>query len=400
MSYPTIVYYSIGLFMAPLTDEFGWNRTQISLGASISSLILVPISPFVGAAIDRWGVRRLALPGVMLTATAMSSFALANGSPEQWAMLWAVFAICTAFLKATVWTAAVSSRFTASRSMALAVVLCGASISAVLVPPLTRWLIADFGWRTAYVALAVGWGLPVFVMCLLFLFDVHDDHRRSSKTSARRAAPTLCGLSTREALRSLAIFRIGLATLITLLLTASLVVHQVPLLIDAGFTRTDAAYLASLSGIASVAGSLISGWLMDRFEAGVVGVITNIAAAAALVLLLEPFRTPGLIVFAMIVIGYSGGTKLQLCGYLTSVYGGMRNYGKIFGVMGSIIAVTSAIGPMLGGLIYDRTGSYSLLIILAIPGSLLSAALLFRLGPYPVWAMRKTALPAGDIETR
>ncbi|WP_150294462.1 MFS transporter [Sphingobium estronivorans] len=386
MSYPPIAYYSMGLFIEPLSRDFGWNRTEIAIGASISAIISVPLMPLVGVLVDRWGVRFLALPGTIMTGACIASFAIANGNLTQWAMLWVIFALCQAFLKTTIWTAAVMSRFVASRSLAVAVTLCGVSFANIVAPPLVRWLIESFGWRTSYVVMGIGWGLPVFVLCALFLYDGHDDKRRGGQGEAGGPQIYAYGLSIRQALRSGPIIRVGAATLITLLLTACLVVHQVPLLIEAGLSRTSAAYLASLSGFGAIAGSLVSGWLMDRFHAGTVGAITNAMAAAALLLLLEPFRTPALIVTAMLVIGYASGTKLQLCGYLTSIYGGMKNYGKIFGVMASIIAISSALGPMLGGVIYDTTGSYSLFILASIPASLFSAMLLVGLGKYPDWS--------------
>ncbi|HKR93617.1 MFS transporter [Novosphingobium sp.] len=386
MSYPAIAYYSIGLFIEPLSRDFGWSRTEIAVGASISAIVTIPIMPLVGALVDRWGVRFLALPGTVLTAACISSFALANGNLTLWGLLWGFFALCQAFLKTTIWTAAVMSRFVAARSLAIAITLCGASFANIVVPPLARWLIEDYGWRTSYIALGVGWGIPVFLLCMFFLFDGHDDRRQKKQRGVAGQVVYAHGLSIRQALRSGPILRIGGATLITLLLTACLVVHQVPLLVEAGLSRALAAYLASLSGFGAIAGSLISGWLMDRYHAGWVGAITNALAALALVLLLEPFRTPALIVVAMLVIGYTSGMKLQLCGYLTSVYAGLRNYGKIFGVMASIIAISSALGPMLGGVIYDTTGSYSLFIWAAIPATLFSSFLLLGLGRYPDWA--------------
>lgn len=394
VSYPAIAYYSMGLFIEPLTAEFGWTRTQVSAGASISSLILIVLAPFAGALIDRWGVRWLALPGIVLTSLSIASFSLANGDATQWLMLWIVFAFCQACLKTTIWTAAVSYKFNAARSLALAIVLCGISFASALTPPLTQWLIETLGWRKAYVALSFGWATPVLILCVLFLHD----HRsaRAGTTGADSGAPVmeLRGLSLGQALKNLTIVRIGLATLITLLLTGGLVVHQVPLLIEAGLTRTSAAYLASLAGIAAIGGSLISGWLMDRFHAGLVGAVTNVAAALALVLLLEPIRTPQLIVVAMLVIGYTTGMKLQLCGYLTGIYAGLRNYGKIFGIMASIIAIASAVGPLFGGMIFDNTGSYNLMIWVSIPASLVSAMLLVGLGPYPDWSAPKGDVPS------
>lgn len=386
LGFPIMPYNSLGLFIEPLSHEFGWSRTIVTAGASLAAILAVPCSPFIGALVDRWGVRRLALPGLILTASAMAAFGLATGSPGQWLMLWGMYAVVALLLKSTIWTAAISHAFTAGRSVALAVVLSGGTgFSAAITPPLAEWLIDEHGWRAAYWLLAVGWGAPAFLLSLLFLRDIRGGRDMRQAAGHAVTAVDLPGLTVRQALRSPPLIRIAIATFFTLILTSALIVHKVPLLTEAGVTRQTAAWLTSLSGIAGLVGGLTTGWLLGRFNVGLVGGITNAAMAVSLVPLLEPFRTPTLIVLSMLVVGYAGGTKLQMCSYLTGLYGGMRNYGKIFGLMASIIAFTGAMSPMFGSAIYDLSGSYTLLILIGIPLSLISSFLLFGLGPIPDW---------------
>lgn len=101
----------------------------------------------------------------------------------------------------------------------------------------------------------------------------------------------------------------------------------------------------------------MTGALIDRYRPNWVGGLTLGATALAFALLVDGVRTPVLIVIAMLVNGYAAGTKLQICSYLTSRYGGLRNFGTIFGAMGSLIALGSALGPVLAGLVYDATGA-------------------------------------------
>jgi len=171
-------------------------------------------------------------------------------------------------------------------------------------------------------------------------------------------------------------------------------VHMVPLLTEAGLSRKEAALLTSITGIAGFMGKLFTGWMSDRWNAGLVGAITLAAPTIGFAMMLEPFRTPTLIVVAMFIIGYSSGAKLQIAGYLTSVYGGMRNFGKIFGVMGTLIAIGSGVGPWAAGKIYDVAGSYTPFIIAGIPASLICGLLIFGLGPYPAWNQLAAGEPA------
>jgi MFS family permease len=147
MSFHSVMSHGLGLFMGPLQNEFGWSRGQISLGLTIAAMLSLPLSPIVGAMVDRWGSRRLALPGVILSAGAIALFSTLSGSVAQWLSLWLGYALVAMLLKTTIWSAAVSSTFNASRGLALAFALSGTAIAQVLVPPLAQYLIADFGWR-------------------------------------------------------------------------------------------------------------------------------------------------------------------------------------------------------------------------------------------------------------
>ncbi len=385
-SFNSITGYSVGLFMEPLQREFGWSRTQISAGLSMGALVAILLSAPVGALIDKWGTRRIAVPGLFLTGCSLASFAFANGSVVQWMALWLIYALIALSTKSTVWTCAVSGMFSAGRSLAIAVTLSGAAVAQIIAPPLTNWLIGAFGWRMAYMCLGLGWGGIAMLLTFLFLYDSHDQVRRIPLADRTPLPNTQGGLTLRQAFRNPPLLRIGVATLITMVLSMAALVHQVPILIEAGMPRGQAAYVASLVGVAAIIGKLATGWLMERGNANWVGSLTLAASAVAFLMLLDSGRSPALVVGAMLIIGYTGGTKIHICAYMTSRYAGLRNFGAIFGVMSSLIAAGSGIGPVLGGYIYDSTGSYTLLMLIGIPASLISGLLIFRLGAYPEWS--------------
>ncbi|WP_054436213.1 MFS transporter [Novosphingobium sp. ST904] len=170
-----------------------------------------------------------------------------------------------------------------------------------------------------------------------------------------------------------------------LTVTIAVVVHQFPILVEAGMSRTQAAWLVSLSGVAGVMGKLISGTLIDRYHARVVGGVTLASTAVGWPLLMSGIATPVTIVIGIMISGYAAGTKIQLCSYLTARYAGMRNYGTIFGFMTSVIALASAIGPLAAGASYDHFGSYTPLLLVGVAISLISGGLVFSLRGYPDW---------------
>jgi len=380
----------VGIVLQPLAEEFGWSRTQATIGMTIASVMSIPLAPLIGAMVDRWGVRRIALPGLIATTGATVAFGLANGSITQWIVLWAFFGAAVIGVKAVLWTTAIASTFTHARAVAMSIVLGGTALASTVVPPVAQFLTDAYSWRCAYVGLALLFGVPAFVLSLAYMFDARDRMRRHGRNAAS-VNVALPGLTVREALRNASLYRIGLSTLITIAVSGGLSVHQVPLLSEAGLDRQFAALLASLTGVAALFGKVTTGWLMDRYDAGWIGAITNFIAVLALLCLLEEVRTPALIVGGFMMLGYAAGTGMQICAVLTSIYGGLRNYGKIFGVMASVMSVAFATGPLLASIARDISGGYNLFVFVAVPLKLIAGALLVRLGSPACSATRPEA---------
>jgi predicted MFS family arabinose efflux permease len=375
----------LGLFFDSLHTEFGWSRTEMTIGMTFGAIITVFGSPFAGSLIDRWGSRKLAIPGLILSALVISAFSLANGSIVQWIALWLAFGIITLAIKTTIWSTAVAGVFSTSRGLALGVTLSGTALAQVIVAPLGNWLIETQGWRAAFIWLGLGWGGVALLFSLFFLYDIHD-HRRAANNGIAAAVPDLPGLTLAQAWRDASLWRVAIATLLILTITIAVTVHQFPILTEAGLTRQDAAWIGSLVGIAGILGKLVTGWLLDRYHAKWIGGVTLASTAIAYPLLIKGVATPALILFAMMVSGYAAGTKIQICNYLTSRYAGLRNFGAIFGFMASMIALAGALGPIMGGIAYDQSGSYTPLLLVGSVISVISGALIFSLGRYPDWS--------------
>lgn len=392
-SFHSVMTSFAGLFIGPVGEEFGWSRTQVTAGMSLSSITVTILSPFFGVLIDRWGTRKLAVPGLVAKAAVFAGFGLVSASVFQWLTIWFIYALTSLAVKSTVWTTAVAGVFSVSRGLALGVVMSGTAFAQIIVPPLGHYLIEGFGWRAAFAWIGLGWGTVAFILSLLFLYDAHDHARKAREeagedTTARIDLP---GMTLAEAWRSQALWRLSISTFLIMLFTIALMVHQIPILVEAGVSKGNAAWLASLAGAAAIAGKLVTGWLMDRLNPNWVGGLTLAAGSLAFALLLDPNHTPALILAAMLINGYTSGTKLQICSYLTSRYAGMKNFGTIFSVMASLIALGSGLGPVIGGIAYDWYGDYTALLIGGMAGTLVAALMIFGLGPMPDWERRSEA---------
>lgn len=392
-SFFSIMTTSMGAFIGPLVREFHWNRTIVSMGLPIAGIVSVLLSPVVGMVIDRRGTRRLAIPGLAAMMLCTAAFGLADGSVAQWVGLWLVYALVSLTVTSTVWSAAVARAFTTARGLALGLTLAGTAVAQAVTPVLSTYLIERFGWREAYAIMAFAWGGFAFVLCVLFF-------RPPSETTLeqmRRDTSKLPGLSIAQAWRDPGLWRIAISTFLLMVLTIGLLIHQIPILIEAGVSAERAALLAGAGGLAGIVGKLVTGTLIDRYRANWVGGITLGFTAFAFALLIDGVRTPALIVVAMLINGYSAGSKLQICTYLTSRYGGLRNFGTIFGFMGSLVSLGSALGPLLAGIVYDRTGGYDAFLVAGAIGCVFCGLLILTLPRYPDWGredvMPDTAVP-------
>lgn len=387
-SFFSVMISATGLFFEPLTKEFGFSRTLLSSGPSLANTLTAIIGPFFGALIDRYGSRKVVLPGIVLTIISISAFSFANGSEKQWIALWLVFGFVAVSIKSTSWTAAVLGVFQQSRGLALGLTLSGTAVSQIVVGPLANWLIAVAGWRAAFVWLGIGWGGLTFLLCIFFLFDAHDRAAKSLREGAaseKQDGALLPGLSAKQALRDSALWRVGISNFVVMVLTMGLTLHLFPILTDAGVSRSSAAWLLSLGGIAGITGKLVTGYLLDRFRPNWIGGVTLGAAGLAFLLLMEGISSPALIVVAMLVNGYAAGTKTQITGFLTASYGGMRNFGKIYSVMAGLMAAASGIGPLVAGVIFDNFGNYAPFLAVGAAGCVAAGILMLTLPSYPAW---------------
>lgn len=385
-SFFSILLAGVSLFFEPLGKEFGWSRTLLSSGPSIATITTALLGPLLGALVDRFGTRRIVLPGLLLVMASVASFSTLNGSERQWLVLWGLFGFVAVTIKSTPWTAAVVGVFEKSRGLAMGLTLAGTAVAGAIVPPLGNWLIGEFGWRMAFVWLALGWGGTTFVVCLFLFFDIHDHAKRAGKAERERAAAEnlkLPGLTIPQAWRDWTLWKLAVSNFIVMLLTMGLAIHLFPILTEAGVARATAAWLTGLAGLAGIVGKLVTGVLLDRYKPNWVGGITLGVAAVAFALLMEGIRSPALIVIALLVNGYAAGTKTHITGYLTASYGGMKNFGAIYGVMSSLMALASGLGPALAGWVYDEMGGYGPFLLAGAIGSALGGLIVVTLPAYP-----------------
>jgi len=368
--------YGIGPLMEQLQQQFGWTRAQILSGSAIVSFVVALASVPMGVLIDRLGPRRIALIGAPMMCAAVASLSTATGTMANWLALWALVALASIPIQATVWTSAVVSRFDAARGLALAVALCGSSIGAFTFPLLSTWLVQTFDWRQAFAGLGGIWALVLLPFVFLFFRGAQDDSGYVHVHSRAPAADTMPGLTLAEALRTSAFYRLLFATGFFTFSIFGCIVNFVPILTGSGAALMTAASAASLIGVFSIVGRLSTGAILDRLPAHLVGAVCFLIPIPACVLLLTELAGVRGYFVAAALFGVTLGAEIDVIAYLATRHFGLRNFGAIQGGLLCATALGAATGPLGAGATFDRYGSYALFLASTIVLMLASALII------------------------
>ncbi len=387
MSFYSLFAYSNQMFIQPLEAEFHWARRDIAFGYSIYAFMAFLFGPLIGTALDRLGARKIGLPGLFLSSLAFASLSFTGSQIWTWFALWFVLATVGLAVKSTVWTVAVSNAFTHGRAMALSVMLSGSALAQFGGPFFGSWLIHNFGWRQTYIAFGLGWGGLALLVGLFLL----RDSPRAKPAATGGTAPILPGLPFRKAIFSRAMILIFIVNLFNSLFGSGVTFQLKPILSETVLGEGSAAMVAAMAGFAGIVGKLGTGWLLDRTESRWVPALSFGIGAIAYYLLLDTFNSRAAMITGVLIYGMFTGAGLSVTAFLVSRHVGLKSFGAVYGVLGSMLMLGSALGPPLAGAVYDHFHSYHPLLWAVIPVCLIDATLMLFLGSYPVFA-------AGDAE--
>ena len=373
--------YSLGPMIVPLERAFGWSRSGITAGLLIISLVAIFVAPLVGMAIDRYGPRRIALPGAVLYCLALGLFATTGSSLTNWWALWLFLALANMCVAPMVWIAAINARFDRNRGMALALALCGTSLGGAAIPLLTTLLIAGQGWRGAYVALALIGAITVLPLLVLLFKDLKPRDLAGEPHSAPASGERL--REVRSQMATPRFIKLAGAVLLFTLALCVFTTNGVPVLLGEGFASVTAASIVGVAGIGSLLGRLLGGLLLDRFEARKVAAISVALPALSCALLLATDASVPLAFAAFLTIGLAAGAEYDACAYLAARHFGMRHFGALFGMITGLILLSNGVAPASANYVFDVTGSYEPVIWTAMALFAASSLLFASLGPYP-----------------
>ena len=357
-----------GVFVIPMSADFGWQRGTISMAAALGLLVSGLSQPFAGRLYDRWGGRTLILVSLVLSGLCTVVLALTTHLLFLILLFGVLRSIALSGCSLSISSALLAKWFHRKRATAIALNSAGASVGGLLFIPLTAWVIQSTSWRIAWVMLGLLFlvlALPLAWACLRndpaemgLRPDGDTQPVADGQAEPARLAP-LETTSWRDAFGTLPIWQLWGGYFICGFSVALVATHFVPFAIERGFSPTLAASAYGLMSGLNVVGVLTVGVLSDRWGRKIpLGGVYALRGGAFLVLTLVP--GPWSLWLFVGVLGFSWWASLPLTNALTADVYGLRHLGTLNGVVFLGHQMGGALSIQLGGLLHDLTGSYEL----------------------------------------
>ncbi|MGE0227169.1 MAG: MFS transporter [Dehalococcoidia bacterium] len=374
---------AFGAYAAVLRKEFGWTRAELSGAFSMAGVESGILGPIVGWLLDRFGPRNVMIAGIALLGGGLIGFSFIQSLVGFYAVYFVMSVGSTlgGFLAVTT---ALVSWFSRHRAKALGITQIGFAAGGLLIP-ITVFSIERFGWReTAAVS-----GVLLWVTCIPLAMAMRRRPEYYGETvdgvpagtappadarSARAvAADGSEDFTAREAVRTSAFWFISLGHGAALLIVSAVMVHlTLHLTENLGYTLTQASGFVALMTAAQVVGQVSGGFLGDRFDKRIIATVCMFVHAIGLLLVAFAVNTPMVLAFAL-MHGWAWGTRGPLMQAVRADYFGTSHFGKIMGVSLLIVTLGNTAGPIVAGLMADRTGDYRAGFTVLAVGALLGS---------------------------
>jgi sugar phosphate permease len=266
-----------GVFIVPLQQEFGWTTAEISSALSIRFILFGLMAPFAAALLNRYGLRNVALSAQMIVAAALLA-SLAMTQVWHLMLLWGVVIGIGTGMTALVLGATIATRwFVARRGLVVGIMTASVATGQLVFLPLLASLTERYGWRIALGLVCVMLGVSALLVLLMLrdrpsdvgLRPFGDTETEPLPASPPNTAPIMAAaLGTLRDASSTRVFWLLFATFFVCGASTNglIQVHLIPMCADFGIPQVQAASLLAAMGIFDFFGTIISGWLSDRYD--------------------------------------------------------------------------------------------------------------------------------------
>jgi MFS family permease len=383
---------TLGFFLTPMSHDQGWGREVFALSVAIQTLLYGAAQPFSGAIADRFGTVRVIIAGTLLYAAGI--FMMANASTPETLFLSSGVLIgfglsgCSFNLVISSFGKLLPESW---RSLAFGAGTASGSFGQFLFSPLAVGLIDTLGWRTTLEVFA---GLLLLIVPLAFAIatprsDAAPASPRGLRQPESETAPSMEQIQTykqalAEALghRSYILLVLGFFTCGFQLGFVTL--HLPSYLIDRGLSAQVGGWTLGVIGLFNIVGAMLSGWLGGHMPKRYILAVIYFARALAVVFLVTMPASPAVALIYGAVTGLLWLSSVPPTAGLVAVMFGTRWMAMLFGIAFFSHQVGGFLGVYLGGLLYERTGSYDIVWWLGVLFGVLSAVINLPIVEKPV----------------
>ncbi|WP_395764553.1 MFS transporter [Stutzerimonas balearica] len=378
------VRHGFGLFLAPMSAEFGWGRETFAFAIALQNLVWGLVQPFTGAAADRFGVARTVLIGGLLYAAGLALMAAADTPASLSLSAGVLIGLGLSGTSFSVILGAVGRAVPAEqRSMAMGIASAAGSFGQFVMLPGSLGLIQWLGWSTALFALGMLVALIVPLAAMM---------RGQREAPPAPGAQQSLGEALREAAGHSGFRLLALGFFVCGFQVVFIGVHLPAYLVDNHLPAQVGTTVLALVGLFNVVGTYTAGWLgscysKPRLLAG----LYLIRAVVISLFLLAPLTEWSAYAFG-IAMGLLWLSTVPLTNGTVATLFGVRNLSMLGGIAFLLHQLGSFFGGWLGGWLYDRTGSYDLVWQIAIALSLMATLLNWPIREQPVARLREPEL--------
>lgn len=359
------VRHSFGVFLKPIEGDFGLTRGATSSIFSVYMLLCCVFTVLGGWALDRYGPRRA---GFVMGSFTGLSLLLTSQTDSAWQLFISYGLLLSLGTGAifTVVNSTASRWFDKKRGFVLGITTSGGGLGAIVMAPFATYLISRFDWRAAFIVMGLIAWLIIASMSLLLRKDPGDmgllpdgvkSEAAQTSLQNKESKARITGPSLLQASRTSQFWLLGFVWLSLSLNVHLVFVHAVPYAVDMGFSPMEAAVILSLIGGAAIGGRLVVGWVSDTIGRKAPAVACALFQVGALLWLMWARDLWMLYAFAIVFGLLWGGLGTMLTALVGDVFG-TQSIGTIMGTLIVGWAFGAAIGPAIGGYIFDTSGSY------------------------------------------
>jgi MFS family permease len=376
------IRYSFGIFFNSLESEFNLSRAATSGVFSTYMLLGGVLSILGGWALDRYGPKTIGLGMSIFTGMSLLASSQVNSAWQLYLTYGVLQALGTGALFALI-SSTTSRWFLKKRGLVIGITSAAGAIGQIVVPPVSTLLLLHFNWRLSFVILGVlVWAILIPTSRLLkrdpseigLLPDGLTPGATSAKSGGNGTAASPDGLLLREAWKVREFWFLGLMWLLSGVSSQMVITHIVPHAIDLGISTLDATFIVSLIGVGAILGRVIDGKLSDSIGRKAPAIASALIQAATLISLIF-VRDVWMFYIIGLLFGYGwGGLNTEIVLLISDIFG-LRGIGAVMGATLAGFNFGSAIGPAVGGMLYDATGNYSLAFVSAALGMVVATVL-------------------------